>query len=128
MSPRSPFAWPVLLVSALVALCLTLVSAASAQAAGFGNLAELSKQGFLIRAEARLLGTGDAPGETLGSLTPERQLTPASVTKVYTAAAALDAWGPQHRFTTELVSTARPGSDGTLAGDHIGIVVGMDKG
>ena len=119
MSPRSPFAWPVLLVSALVALCLTLLSAASAQAAGFGNLAELSKQGFLISAEARLLGTGDAPGETLGSLTPERQLTPASVTKVYTAAAALDAWGPQHRFTTELVSTARPGSDGTLAGDLV---------
>ncbi|CAM3601762.1 D-alanyl-D-alanine carboxypeptidase/D-alanyl-D-alanine-endopeptidase [Halomonas lysinitropha] len=86
-----------------------------AQASGFTRLAELAGKGFLIGAEARLLSSG----ETLGTIEPERQLSPASVSKIYVAAAALERWGPQYRFTTRLVSLAEPDADGALHGDLV---------
>ncbi|MDT8880621.1 D-alanyl-D-alanine carboxypeptidase/D-alanyl-D-alanine-endopeptidase [Halomonas saccharevitans] len=85
------------------------------EASGFSRLAELTDEGFLVGAEARLLGGG----ERLGSIDPERQLSPASVSKVYVAAAALDRWGPQYRFTSRLVSTVEPDAEGVLAGDLV---------
>ncbi|MEQ6888385.1 D-alanyl-D-alanine carboxypeptidase/D-alanyl-D-alanine-endopeptidase [Halomonas sp. CS7] len=86
-----------------------------AEASGFSRLAELTDKGFQVGAEARLLGSG----ERLGSIDPERQLSPASVSKVYVAAAALDRWGPQHRFTSRLVSTVEPDAEGVLSGDLV---------
>ncbi|QFU03063.1 D-alanyl-D-alanine carboxypeptidase precursor [Halomonas sp. THAF5a] len=86
-----------------------------AEASGFSRLAELTDRGFLVGAEARLLGSG----ERLGAIEPERQLSPASVSKIYVAAAALERFGPQHRFTSRLVSTAAPDAEGVLAGDLI---------
>ncbi len=60
-----------------------------------------------------------SPSELLlGSLNPERQLSPASVTKAYMAAALLNRFGPQHRFTSQLVSTA-PVENGVLRGDLV---------
>ncbi len=96
----------------LFTLCLLPMAA---QASGFAQLDRLADRGFLISAEARLIDEN----EVLGSIEPERQLSPASVTKSYLAAAALDRWGPQHRFTTRLVSTARPDADGLLKGDLV---------
>ncbi|MCA1770828.1 MAG: D-alanyl-D-alanine carboxypeptidase/D-alanyl-D-alanine-endopeptidase [Halomonas sp.] len=96
----------------LFTLCLLSLSV---QASGFAQLGRLADKGFLISAEARLID-GD---EMLGSIEPERQLSPASVTKSYLAAAALDRWGPQHRFTTRLVSSARPDAEGLIRGDLI---------
>ncbi|WP_404295829.1 D-alanyl-D-alanine carboxypeptidase/D-alanyl-D-alanine-endopeptidase [Halomonas sp.] len=96
----------------LFTLCLLSLTV---QASGFAQLGRLADKGFLISAEARLID-GD---ETLGSIEPERQLSPASVTKAYLAAAALDRWGPQHRFTTQLVSSASPDAEGLLRGDLI---------
>ncbi|MCH4563893.1 D-alanyl-D-alanine carboxypeptidase/D-alanyl-D-alanine-endopeptidase [Halomonas sp. EGI 63088] len=93
-------------------LCLLLVSPL-VQAEGFARLAELGERGFLIGAEARLLDSR----EVLGAIEPQRQLSPASVTKAYLAAAALDRWGPQHRFTTRLVSDAELDANGVLHGD-----------
>ncbi|SFT92054.1 D-alanyl-D-alanine carboxypeptidase/D-alanyl-D-alanine endopeptidase [Halomonas saccharevitans] len=86
-----------------------------AEASGFSRLAELTDQGFLVGAEARLLGGG----ERLGAIEPERQLSPASVSKVYVAAAALARFGPQHRFTSRLVSTVEPDAEGVLKGDLV---------
>ncbi|RAW05990.1 D-alanyl-D-alanine carboxypeptidase/D-alanyl-D-alanine-endopeptidase [Halomonas elongata] len=101
--------------------CLLVLSLLplSVMASGFPRLSSLTDDGFRISAEARLLGTGDRADETLASLSPTLSLSPASVSKVYTAAAALDRFGPQHRFTTRLVGTAEPGPDGVLAGDLI---------
>lgn len=98
--------------------CLVLLSLSFpwvAQASGFGHLGRLADKGFSISAEARLLDSR----EVLGAIEPERQLSPASVTKAYLAAAALDRWGPQHRFVTRLVSDAAPDADGVLRGDLI---------
>ncbi|WP_445000342.1 D-alanyl-D-alanine carboxypeptidase/D-alanyl-D-alanine endopeptidase [Halomonas mongoliensis] len=86
-----------------------------ALASGFPQLGRLADKGFLISAEARLIDEGTV----LGAIEPDRQLSPASVTKSYLAAAALDRWGPQHRFATRLVSEARPTSAGLLSGDLI---------
>ncbi|SDK10340.1 D-alanyl-D-alanine carboxypeptidase/D-alanyl-D-alanine endopeptidase [Billgrantia gudaonensis] len=99
------------LLLAVVLLWLPL----AAPAAGFTELGRLAERGFLIGAEARLLDSG----EVLGSLAPQRQLSPASVSKLYLAAAALDRWGPQHRFTTRLVSDAELDAEGRLHGDLV---------
>ncbi|PMR72108.1 D-alanyl-D-alanine carboxypeptidase/D-alanyl-D-alanine endopeptidase [Billgrantia endophytica] len=102
----------------LVLLC-GLFMPLTALGAGFTELGRMAESGFLIGAEARLLGDGGAPGEVLGAIEPQRQLSPASVSKAYLAAAALDRWGPQHRFTTRLVSDVELDGNGVLAGDLI---------
>lgn len=105
MSPRLP------------SLCLLLLflSPLPVLADGFARLSALADDGFRLGAEARLLDDGTL----LGAIEPQRQLSPASVTKAYLAAAALDRWGPQHRFTTRLVSSATLDDDGVLHGDLI---------
>ena len=100
-------------------LCGMLLVPSDAWASGFAELSTLTERGFRVSAEARLLGDGERAGVVLGAIEPERQLSPASVTKTYLAAAALHRWGPQHRFTTPLVSTAELASDGVLRGDLI---------
>ena len=97
------------------ALLLTCLLPLSAHASGFAELGRLADRGFLISAEARLIDEG----EVLAAIDPDRQLSPASVTKSYLTAAALDRWGPQHRFATRLVSEALPDDSGVLRGDLI---------
>ena len=99
----------------LAALILPLTLALPVQAAGFDSVSRLTDKGFHLSAEARLLDDDSV----LAAIEPERQLSPASVSKSYLAAAALDRWGPQHRFTTRLVSEARPDAEGVLHGDLI---------
>ena len=50
---------------------------------------------------------------------PDRRLVPASVAKLVTSAAAIDALGPDYRFTTRLVSSHSIDGDGHLRGDLI---------
>ena len=58
-------------------------------------------------------------GATLYENHPERLLSPASNSKLYASALALDTLGGDYRFTTPILATAKPGADGTLAGDLI---------
>lgn len=51
-----------------------------------------------------------ATGELLYGKGADSTYTPASTTKVVTVAAALQAYGPQHRFSTTVVQGAQPGS------------------
>ncbi|HSH49639.1 MAG TPA: D-alanyl-D-alanine carboxypeptidase/D-alanyl-D-alanine-endopeptidase [Halomonas sp.] len=103
----------------LLCFLLLLWLPLGATAGGLASLSALEKEGYRVGAEVRLLPIGAEPGRTLGSIAPSRELSPASVTKVYTAAAALDKLGPQHRFTTRLVSRAKPDDSGVLLGDLI---------
>jgi len=101
----------------LMAGVATLALCASASAlADFNRLGQLQNKGFAISAEARLLDAG--ANVLLGSITPDRQLSPASVTKAYLAAAALNRFGPQHRFTSQLVSAGSV-EGGVLRGDLV---------
>ncbi|MEE2058711.1 D-alanyl-D-alanine carboxypeptidase/D-alanyl-D-alanine endopeptidase [Rhodococcus artemisiae] len=60
--------------------------------------------------------TDTATGTVLWSHEPERPMTPASTTKLLTAAAALVALPSDHRITTEVVSGSRPGEVVLVAG------------
>lgn len=96
----------------LLSICLVPLSAFGH---GFSQLSKLVEQGFAVSAEARLLGND----EVLGEIEPDRQLSPASVSKLYIAAAALERWGPQHQFKTRLVTLGEIDGDGTLHGDLV---------
>src|SRR5262245_32250167 len=54
-------------------------------------------------------------GGVLYAHEPDRALVPASNMKVLTAIAALSAFGPAHRFTTEVFAPARLDAEGTVA-------------
>lgn len=56
--------------------------------------------------------------ETLARITPWQRLIPASVTKLYVAAATLQRWGPNHRFTTKLLTNGSV-QNGVLKGDLV---------
>jgi len=58
-------------------------------------------------------------GETLHALNADKLFTPASVTKLFSVAAALDALGPDHRFETPVVRRGEIDSQGVLRGDLI---------
>src|SRR5690625_949475 len=103
-----------LAVAAVTAAVLLAVAAASAVAQGLPNLAALQTRGASISA----LVVDLQQGEVVASLDPDRQLIPASVTKLVTAARALELWGADHRFSPRLVATAIP-RQGTLEGDLV---------
>src|SRR5688572_1281238 len=52
-------------------------------------------------------------GDTLYSVNPDELLQPASTMKLYTAALALDRFGTDHHFSTDVLR------DGTLGGDGV---------
>ncbi len=55
--------------------------------------------------------------EPLFSVRPDLRLAPASTLKLITSAAALEAFGPQHRFQTQLYIDALPDAQGVLNGN-----------
>jgi D-alanyl-D-alanine carboxypeptidase/D-alanyl-D-alanine-endopeptidase (penicillin-binding protein 4) len=63
-------------------------------------------------------------GETLWARNPDKLIAPASVTKLYSGAAALVALGADHRFQTPLYRTGGLRSDGTLIGDLVIVASG----
>ncbi|MCS6977288.1 MAG: D-alanyl-D-alanine carboxypeptidase/D-alanyl-D-alanine-endopeptidase [Gemmatales bacterium] len=63
-------------------------------------------------------------GKTLYELNPDKLFIPASTTKLFSCACALDAFGPDYRFETPVVRKGEVSSDGTLRGDLILIASG----
>ena len=59
----------------------------------------------------------DAPQEPLFALDADTRLTPASTLKLLTTAAALETFGPLHRFKTELYAEQLPDENGVLHGN-----------
>ena len=76
----------------------------AAQAEDFPALHKLALKG--ARVSALVVNLPD--GKLLAQMTPDTRLTPASTTKLYTAAASLMAWGPYHTFSTQLLAAAPP--------------------
>ncbi len=95
----------------LLAAVLATLSAGRAQAQ-WRALARLERQGAEVTAAAVDLDTG----RVIAQLDPARRLTPASLTKLVTAVAALQAWPPDMQFQTRLIA-ARPVRGGVIAGD-----------
>ncbi|MFM8357590.1 MAG: D-alanyl-D-alanine carboxypeptidase/D-alanyl-D-alanine-endopeptidase [Verrucomicrobiota bacterium] len=99
--------------------------------AGLAGTAGVATPEALGRELAGLVESSAAPGATWGvhvvalesgrvlfSTNAGRLLVPASNTKLLTVAAALDRFGPAHRFGTTLAAGAGP-RDGVLAGDLV---------
>lgn len=82
--------------------------------ADWKSLAALEREGAQVSASAIDLSTGG----TIPGLNPDVRLTPASLTKLITAAATLQEWPADKMFRTALLSTGSVHS-GVLAGDLI---------
>jgi len=65
-----------------------------------------------------------ATGEVLYSLNGDDLVLPASTTKLWSTAAALDAYGPDYRFETPIYKRGALDAQGTLAGDLILVASG----
>jgi D-alanyl-D-alanine carboxypeptidase/D-alanyl-D-alanine-endopeptidase (penicillin-binding protein 4) len=98
------------------------VSASAADLAE--SLRRIVEDPALERAHVGLAVQVAETGETLFENEAEKRFVPASNTKIVTAAVALDALGPDYRWTTRLVADG-PVRDGVLAGD-LWIVGGGD--
>ncbi len=59
----------------------------------------------------------DAPTTPIFALHENTRLTPASTLKLLTTAAALETFGPDHRFETRLYAQTRPDENGVLHGN-----------
>ena len=77
-------------------------------------LQALAKHGARVSALVMRLDNG----VTLATLNDRLPLTPASVSKLYVAAAALHQWGPGYRFTTRFLGTG-PVKNGVLEGNLV---------
>jgi D-alanyl-D-alanine carboxypeptidase/D-alanyl-D-alanine-endopeptidase (penicillin-binding protein 4) len=60
-----------------------------------------------------------AYGDTLFERNADRQLLPASTMKLLTSSVALERFGPDYRFVTEVLREGALGSDGTLRGNLV---------
>lgn len=58
-------------------------------------------------------------GETLFSRNADRQLLPASTMKLFTSSVALERFGPDYRFVTEVLREGAISTDGTLRGNIV---------
>jgi D-alanyl-D-alanine carboxypeptidase/D-alanyl-D-alanine-endopeptidase (penicillin-binding protein 4) len=110
-----------LLLSTLLCLAAALRPAGTPAAepvastgAAFGQLSKLASQGARVSAAVWDLDSS----RPLAMLEPETRLTPASVSKIMVAAAALATWPPDKTFRTELRSTRAP-RDGVLQADLV---------
>jgi D-alanyl-D-alanine carboxypeptidase/D-alanyl-D-alanine-endopeptidase (penicillin-binding protein 4) len=95
------------------ALALSLAGSAAAQGISEGLDAALRNRA-LRDARIGVLVVAQEDGRVLYERLPDRALTPASNQKILTAIAALSAFGPAHRFVTEIYADAPPDAEGAV--------------
>ncbi len=99
---------------ALLAAGLLATGAAASEAELSARLAaRLAVPALRGTAISALVVDGQS-GATVFAREPDRALVPASNLKVLTALAALETFGPAHRFTTEILAPAPPDAQGTV--------------
>lgn len=101
-------------LSMLSLATLTHASARGADPESFDGLRKLDANGARVTAFALNLRTG----EVLGEWNPDQRLTPASVSKIVIAAAALEKFGSEHTFKSSLFTTGVV-RNGVLKGDLV---------
>ncbi|WP_017627127.1 D-alanyl-D-alanine carboxypeptidase/D-alanyl-D-alanine endopeptidase [Nocardiopsis chromatogenes] len=115
-----------LLVRACAApvLAAGLVAAAASPAAADGPLHELRRDLDALLEDPALEGAVSGvvvrsadTGEELYGREPDTALLPASNMKLLTSAAALEVFGPEHRFTTGVRADTAPNRGGVVRGD-----------
>ena len=101
----------------LLLLCVVGVSPAAAAPSLDPVLAEIAEDRAFKRCDVGLQVVDLLSGEEVFAHDPEKPLSPASTTKVITAATALKELGPAFRFETSLLGDTRPNADGVLKGN-----------
>jgi serine-type D-Ala-D-Ala carboxypeptidase/endopeptidase (penicillin-binding protein 4) len=89
-----------------------------------GTIALASDLGTMLGARVRsgrwgVLVVSLTRGDTLYSVNPDLLLSPASNMKLFTAALALDQFGPEHQFSTDILREGVVMADGTLEGNLV---------
>jgi D-alanyl-D-alanine carboxypeptidase/D-alanyl-D-alanine-endopeptidase (penicillin-binding protein 4) len=89
-----------------------------------GTIALASDLGTMLGARVRngrwgVLVVSLTRGDTLYSVNPDLLLSPASNMKLFTAALALDQFGPDHQFGTDILRDGIVTADGTLEGNLV---------
>src|SRR5262245_21116445 len=119
MKPQQMFAF--VLVSCL-SVCSALVGAGAEPLPA--KVTELMEQPRFKHAHWGLLVVDLKSGEPIYELNPEKLFAPASVTKCFSVASALDAFGADYRFQTPIVRRGEVNDKGELQGDLILIASG----
>lgn len=103
----------------LVALMATFDAAAQSNGVVTRAVNEINRYEFFANGQVSLLATDMKTGEVIASVNPDMSVIPASNTKLFTTAAALDLLGPDFTYKTELAYTGKLDSAGSLNGDII---------
>lgn len=98
----------------LLTTCVFLASAPAAHAQWLDALRNLDHNHAKVT--AMVVDLDDM--STIAALHPDKRLTPASVSKLFATAGALEQFGPDHRFVTRFASAGRV-ADGVLHGDLV---------
>jgi D-alanyl-D-alanine carboxypeptidase/D-alanyl-D-alanine-endopeptidase (penicillin-binding protein 4) len=99
----------------LIATSLALSLAGSAAAGDLSGRLDAALHNRALRdARIGVLVVAQQDGRVLYERGSDRALTPASNLKILTAIAALSAFGPAHRFVTEIFADALPDSEGSI--------------
>lgn len=101
-------------IPALLAVALAIPGTAAHADGALAPLRALARSGAKVSALVVRLDDG----RTIASLGPDLGLTPASVSKLYVAAATLETMAPEYRFDTRLLATG-PVKDGVLEGNLV---------
>lgn len=120
----SPVRW---LSVEIVLLAWLLLAPAATSVAGeklVGDIAAVIQAPEFKHAHWGLLVVDLQSGSSLYELNPEHLFAPASVTKLYSVAAALDAFGADHRFETPVYARGETNAEGVLAGDLVLVASG----
>lgn len=103
-----------LLLSLCAAIAAFLAAPAASAASALPQLTALRDAGAAVSALVLDLESG----RTLASIQPTDRLTPASLSKLYVAAAALSSLPPDRTFRTQLLAATLPSGE-SLAGDLV---------
>lgn len=111
----------------LALFCLVFVRAASPLVAGdrlAGEIEAIIQAPEYRQAHWGILVVDLTGGQTVYELNADHLFAPASVTKLFSTAAALDALGADYRFETPVLRRGDVGTDGELKGDLILVASG----
>lgn len=74
---------------------------------------------YFANGQIALLATDMKTGEVIASCNPDMSVVPASNTKLFSTAAALELYGPDYTYKTQLICTGKLDSAGVLNGNII---------
>ncbi|MCR5454539.1 MAG: D-alanyl-D-alanine carboxypeptidase/D-alanyl-D-alanine-endopeptidase [Bacteroidales bacterium] len=80
---------------------------------------EINRYEFFANGQVALMATDMKTGEVIAEVNPDMSIIPASNTKLFTTAAALDLLGPDYTYKTELAYSGKIDSSGMLKGNLI---------